>query len=84
MMARKNELYVRSLEGISPADLLPGSLEFLKAAKAANMQVALGSASKNARTVLGKLGITDYFDVIADGYSVERSKPAPDLSLIHI
>ena len=81
MMARKNELYVRSLQGITPADLLPGSLEFLKEAKAAQLKIALGSASKNARAVLKKLGITDYFDVIADGYSVQRSKPAPDLFL---
>ncbi|MEM9136737.1 MAG: beta-phosphoglucomutase, partial [Cyanobacteria bacterium P01_F01_bin.42] len=81
MMARKNELYVRSLQNITPDDLLPGSREFLEEVKAAGIRVALGSASKNARAVLDKLGLADDFDVIADGYSVKRSKPAPDLFL---
>jgi HAD superfamily hydrolase (TIGR01509 family) len=42
---------------------------------------ALGSASKNAGEVLDRLGIRDLFDAIADGHSVERAKPAPDLFL---
>jgi beta-phosphoglucomutase-like phosphatase (HAD superfamily) len=31
--------------------------------------------------VLAKLGITDWIDIIADGYSVDAPKPAPDLFL---
>ncbi|MCM1983453.1 beta-phosphoglucomutase [Lyngbya confervoides] len=81
MMARKNEYYIRLLQQITPTDLLPGTLALLQEIRQAKVKVALGSASKNARTVLNKLGITHYFDVIADGYSVERSKPAPDLFL---
>jgi HAD superfamily hydrolase (TIGR01509 family) len=42
---------------------------------------ALGSASKNAGEVLDRLGIRSLFDAIADGHSVERQKPAPDLFL---
>lgn len=81
MMARKNECYIEFIQRMTPDDLLPGSLEFLVEAKRANLKIALGSASKNARTVLNKLEITDYFDFIADGHSVKRSKPAPDLFL---
>jgi kojibiose phosphorylase len=31
--------------------------------------------------VVEQLGIADFLDAIADGYSVEKSKPAPDLFL---
>jgi len=47
----------------------------------AGIKIAIGSASKNARTVVERLGIADRVDAIADGYSVEHSKPAPDLFL---
>lgn len=39
------------------------------------------TASKNARDVVEKLGIANKLDAIADGYSVQNSKPAPDLFL---
>jgi len=61
--------------------LLPGALELLKELRQAGIKIAIGSASKNARTVVERLGIADRVDAIADGYSVERSKPAPDLFL---
>ena len=41
----------------------------------------MGSASKNARLVLNKLKIFDYFDLIGDGNCVINSKPAPDIFL---
>lgn len=81
MMDRKNSYYVESIESISPEDLLPGALDLLDELKQAGIKTALGSASKNARPVIEKLGIADRIDAIADGYSVERPKPAPDLFL---
>jgi beta-phosphoglucomutase len=81
MMDRKNSYYVESIEAISPADLLPGALNLLEELRAAGIKTALGSASKNAQVVVEKLGIADKLDAIADGYSVEHPKPAPDLFL---
>lgn len=81
MMDRKNQYYVDSIKAISPDDLLPGALNLLKELRQAGIKVALGSGSKNARPVLEKLGIADLFDAIADGYSVDRAKPASDLFL---
>jgi len=52
-------------------DLLPGR-SLLDELRAAGVKVAIGSSSKNARTVLQRLGIADRIDAIADGYSVER------------
>ncbi|MDJ0752371.1 MAG: beta-phosphoglucomutase [Ardenticatenaceae bacterium] len=79
MMARKNSGYVDMLTRISPADLLPGATALLDALDLAGIPYALASASKNARAVLTHLGIAERFAVIADGNSVTRQKPAPDL-----
>ncbi len=81
MMDRKNRYYVESIENISSEDLLPGSLAFLAELRQAGIKIAIGSASKNAHTVVEKLGIADRVDAIADGYSVQHPKPAPDLFL---
>lgn len=81
MMERKNKYYVEMMQSITQQDLLPGVAELLKELQAAGIKIALGSASKNARTVIDRLGIANKFMAIADGYSVEKSKPAPDLFL---
>jgi len=81
MMDRKNRYYTEFIQNISPADLLPGALTLLEELRQAGIKIAIGSASKNARPVVEKLGIANRIDVLADGYSVERPKPAPDLFL---
>ena len=81
MMERKNRYYLESIKDISPTDLLPGAVELLDELRSAGIKVALGSASKNAQEVIQRLGISDRVDSISDGYSVARSKPAPDLFL---
>lgn len=80
-MARKNEYYLRFIQEISPRDLLPGARELLLELRARGYKIALGSASKNARQVLKSLAISNLFDAISDGDSVENPKPAPDLFL---
>jgi beta-phosphoglucomutase len=81
LAARKNAYYVESLEQVTPADLLPGARELLAACQAAGLRIAVGSSSRNARTVLARLGITHLFEAISDGDAVARAKPAPDLFL---
>jgi len=81
MMERKNKYYLELVHGITPGDLLPGARELLEEIHAAGMKSALGSASKNAREVIQRLGIESLLDAVADGNSVERQKPAPDLFL---
>lgn len=81
MMFKKNELYKELVHKMTPEDLLPGALELIEELKANGIKIALGSASKNAKTVLDRLQIATKFDFIADGFSVANSKPAPDLFL---
>jgi kojibiose phosphorylase len=81
MMERKNRYYLEFIKDVSAADLLPGAIELLDELRSAGIKVAIGSASKNAQEVIQRLGIGDRVDTISDGYSVTRSKPAPDLFL---
>ena len=79
LMTLKNDYYRAFLTDITPDDLLPGVGDFLNAARAAGIKIGLGSASKNARDVLDRLGVMTLFDAIGDGSSVTNQKPAPDL-----
>jgi beta-phosphoglucomutase len=81
MMQRKNNYYLEFIREVSPRDLLPGARELLEEIRHAGLKSALGSASKNAPEVVQRLGIADLLDAVADGNSVERQKPAPDLFL---
>jgi kojibiose phosphorylase len=81
MMARKNGYYEKFIQNLTAADLLPGAKDLLDELRAAGIKVALASSSKNADIVCQRLGIADKLDAIADGYSVERHKPAPDVFL---
>lgn len=80
-MERKNRYYVSCIQQMTPADLLPGALALLQAARTAGLKIGIGSASKNTATVLERLQLYPYVDAVSDGYSVLRQKPAPDLFL---
>ncbi len=77
--SRKNDLYLEAIDQLTPADLLPGVLNFLQESRKAGLQLALGSASKNARGVLKKLEIASLFDAILDGHDAKESKPHPEI-----
>ncbi|MCU0466844.1 MAG: beta-phosphoglucomutase [Anaerolineae bacterium] len=79
IMTRKNDIYREKLKTITPDDLLPGVRTFIDQARARGIKIGLGSASRNAREVLGSLGVTALFDALGDGHSVVNTKPAPDL-----
>ena len=79
LMARKNSYYQSMLTNITTEDFLPGAQELLAELRGREMKIAIGSASKNTRTVLTQLGVLDLFDGISDGYTVERAKPKPDV-----
>lgn len=78
---RKNEYYQKYLTEISKANILDDMEAKLEKLKAEGYKLAVGSSSRNAKKVLKQLKITNLFDIIADGNSVERAKPAPDLFL---
>jgi len=81
MMARKNGYYLEMLKTVSPNDLSPGVTELLVELDQSGVKIGIASASRNALTVVDRLGIRDRIDVLCDGSSVNRQKPAPDLFL---
>ncbi len=81
MLERKNRYYRHLLQNLSPADLLPGALDLVRALRAAGVKVAIGTVSKNAPLIVKRLNLTSEVDLVADGHAVERSKPAPDIFL---
>jgi len=81
LAAQKNELYLEYILKMGPEELLPGAQLFLEDLRTANIKIALGSASKNAMTILNKLRLTPYFDAIIDGTHVSKAKPDPEVFL---
>ncbi len=81
MMDRKNAYFVERLQHLTPTDRFPGTAEIMQEAHTAGLKVGLGSSSQNAYGVVEKLGLLEYFDVIADGTTVRHNKPAPDIFL---
>ena len=81
LATRKNDIYVDSLDHMTPNDYLPGAQELLNLLRKEGYLVALGSASRNAIKVLKQLEANKYFDVVGDGNSVSKSKPEPDIFL---
>jgi beta-phosphoglucomutase len=80
-LARKNHHYLELINELNSEHLLPGIGNLLVELATANVKIGLGSSSKNAELVLKKLEIWHFFDFIADGHSVPRLKPAPDVFL---
>lgn len=77
----KNSWYVAMIQNMQPDEILPGVVAFLEELKKANIKIALGSASKNAETILRKINLFNEFDVIIDGVKVSKSKPDPEVFL---
>jgi beta-phosphoglucomutase len=77
----KNRHYQELIATMSAADLLPGALDALHTVRAAGLGVGLASVSRNAFTVLDRLGIRDCFDVVVDAALIANSKPDPEIFL---
>lgn len=78
-LARKVSYFDKLLPTLQPGDELPGISRILDEAEEAGIRVAVASASYNARAVIERLGLTERFEVIGDGYCVVNSKPAQDI-----
>lgn len=81
IMKRKNELYQKYITEIDKDYMIDGIYDLLLKLKNKNYKLAVASASRNAKLVIKSLGIDHFFGVIADGNSVKKSKPAPDIFL---
>ncbi len=78
---QKNEDYKKLVVTMTRADLLPGALEALEAARELSLKTGLASVSKNAGTILERLGIVELFDYVVDANLIKRGKPDPEIFL---
>ncbi len=78
----KNDYYIELIQGLSPKDILPGVIDIMRLLREKGISIALGSSSKNARFILERLEIENYFDVIIDGNDVTKAKPDPEIFLM--
>ncbi len=76
---QKNTYYLELIKQVSPKDLLPGVNELLVNLKEEKIPLAIGSSSKNARPIIEKLGIKEYFTTIIDGNDLTQAKPDPQV-----
>ncbi len=79
---QKNDWYLEYIQHMTPKETLAGVEKFLKDLQKRGIKIALGSASKNSRMILDRIGLTHYFEVIIDGNSTSKSKPHPEVFLL--
>ncbi|KQR72462.1 beta-phosphoglucomutase [Pedobacter sp. Leaf176] len=77
----KNSWYVDMITKMTPAEVLPGTVDFLTEVHQAGYRLALGSASKNSGIILERTNLAHFFDEIVDGNMVTKSKPDPEVFL---
>lgn len=76
----KNNTYIEALLSQHPHDILArGATELIETAHESGLLLGVASSSINAKQVLAHVGLQDMFAVVADGATVARSKPAPDI-----
>lgn len=79
MAERKNGWFVEYINALKPDEIFPGVKDLLVELRSKGYKLGLASSSKNAPTVLERLGISDLFDCIVDGTMIKNSKPDPEV-----
>lgn len=79
---RKNGWFTMLIEKMNPDEIFPGVRELIGDLKDAGTKVAVASSSKNAQTVIQRLGIRSLFEVIVDGTMITHTKPDPEIFLL--
>jgi alpha,alpha-trehalose phosphorylase len=78
---RKDRYFRDSIASFTPAQLFAGARAVLEKLRARGIRIALASASRNAPTLIERLGIAALFDHVVNPASVAAGKPAPDIFL---
>lgn len=77
----KNEWYKEYVSGMTPDDVLPGALDFIRECKSNGLLISIASASKNTPLVLNRTNLMGLFDAVIDGNCVTKAKPDPEVFL---
>ena len=79
--SEKNELYRQMLLNMSEDDLSEEVRSTLTELRNRGYLLAIGSSSRNTKTILNQIGLGDFFDAISDGTNITNSKPHPEVFL---
>ena len=82
LMAKKNDDYLQYIEKMDEKEILPDVMKILNHLRNRNIPFALGSASKNARSILKEVNLLHVFNAVIDGNDVSKAKPDPEVFLI--
>lgn len=78
----KNGTYQKLLKSMSPMDLSGEVKDTLVSLRNRGYKLAIGSSSRNTKLILGQIGLGNFFDAVADGTDITRSKPDPEVFLL--
>ena len=78
----KNRIYQSFLRKMTPADLEPETSRTLDTLREMGLKLAIGSSSRNTALILHRLGLDGFFNAVADGTQIKRSKPDPEVFLL--
>ena len=78
---RKNDRYRQLLCEMSPSSVSQSVRHTLETLRKKGYRLAVGSSSKNAKTILERVSLTQAFDAFSDGTNITRSKPDPEVFL---
>ena len=82
MLEYKNNIYRKSLKSLTRNNIIENFNELYNVLRTNNVKLAIGSSSKNTKTILRQLELLDKFEAIADGNDISKSKPDPEVFLI--
>ncbi len=80
-VGKKNSIYVHMLKDMSPDDVDGDVRLTLTTLRNYGIKTAVGSSSRNAKLILKKTGLREYFDAVSDGTNISRPKPYPEVFL---
>lgn len=75
----KNDIYISLLENLTYKSNEKSLITSLDTLKTNGIKMAVASSSKNAKKILSKLEISEYFSVVVDGNDISKSKPDPEI-----
>ena len=75
----KNEVYKKLLMTMDESYLSESVSNTLHKLRENGVKLAIGSSSKNAETILERIGLSGFFDAISDGNNIQHSKPHPQV-----
>ncbi|UYV11633.1 MAG: beta-phosphoglucomutase [Phycisphaera sp.] len=79
---QKNAAFLNAVHAMTPSETLPGVRELLQSLREAGIKLAAASASRNARVVLDRVGLTSLLHATVDGNDAPKAKPDPQCFLL--